>query len=172
MNNKTDFSSIIGMVLIGVILVWMMYSGGADAPVETQTNSEQVQENEAISSPASVVQEAVVDTLAPSNGLQARVFGLPDTQEDVILENDKLKIKISAKGARMTSAVLKEYKTYGGGALELIDPDRSDFSLLLTGEGEQVKSSDLIFELVKKSDSEAIYRLSHVIRFPIHHSFK
>lgn len=162
MNNKTDFSSIIGMVLIGVILVWMMYSGGADAPVETQTNTtEQVQEEEAMGSPAAVVEEAIADSIIPSNGLQARVFSLPDAQEDAILENDKLKIEISAKGARMTSAVLKDYKTYGGGVLELIDPDRSDFSLLLTGEGEQVKSSDLVFELVKKSDSEAIYRLSH-----------
>lgn len=161
MNNKTDFSSIIGMVLIGVILVWMMYSGGADAPMETQTNIEQTQKNESISSPAAFVEEAAPDSIIPSNGLQARVFNLPDTQEDVILENDKLKIEISARGARMTSAVLKDYKTHGGGVLELIDPARSDFSLLLTGEGEQVKSSDLIFELVKKTNSEAIYRLSH-----------
>lgn len=162
MNNKTDFSSIIGMVLIGVILVWMMYSGGADAPVETQSNTtEQVQEEEAISGPAAVIDEATADSIIPSNGLQARVFVLPEGKENAILENDKLKIEISANGARITSAVLKEYKTYRGGALELIDPNRSDFSLLLTGEGEQVKSSDLIFELVKKTNLEAIYRLTH-----------
>ena len=60
------------------------------------------------------------------------------------IENDKIKVTISKKGGRITSVVLKEYKTYDSLNLDLFDADSSAFNLQFST-GYNINTSDLYF---------------------------
>jgi YidC/Oxa1 family membrane protein insertase len=61
------------------------------------------------------------------------------------LENENLKVKLSNKGARIVSVVLKNYKTHDKKPLELFNEDSSSFNLNLNIENRVVNTSDLYF---------------------------
>lgn len=72
--------------------------------------------------------------------------------DTIILENDKLELKLSTKGAAPARIWLKEYKRYepGGNGPELLlfDPDSNRFEYAFNANGKEISTSDLFFEPV------------------------
>ncbi|RUA32840.1 MAG: hypothetical protein DSY76_00135, partial [Bacteroidetes bacterium] len=68
--------------------------------------------------------------------------------KDIIIENEKLKLKISKKGGVITFAQVKNFRTYDTLPLILFDKNTADFSILLNDK--QVQTRDLYFEPIVK----------------------
>lgn len=67
------------------------------------------------------------------------------------IENDKLIAKISNKGGRIVSVILKDYKTYSGQPLELFHEDSSSFSINFYAGNKAITTKDLFFETYNKN---------------------
>lgn len=112
-------------------------------------------------SDTSNTQNTVVDT----NG----VFGKQKngTENFYVLENEKIKAKISNKGAKIYSVELKEYKTFDGKPLLLFDGAKNQWNNKFYAGGELINTEEYYFETIGKSftvqatDSNSItFRLS------------
>jgi YidC/Oxa1 family membrane protein insertase len=67
------------------------------------------------------------------------------------IENDKIIAKISNKGGRIVSVILKDYKTYKGEPVELFHEDSSLFSINFYAGNKAISTKDLFFEAVGNS---------------------
>jgi YidC/Oxa1 family membrane protein insertase len=151
-----DRNSIIGFVLIAAILFgytwYSMPSAEEAARMQREQDSlavialeEQARRAAAEQPPAPVVVDTLaamaVDSLSGADSLNtdslravrlAQEFGPfhPAAQgqaEEVVLENERLQVAISTKGARPLLLRLKEYSTHGKTPLYLADPDSGDY---------------------------------------------
>lgn len=180
-NKGFDWNSFIGMILIGGILVWFAYSNqGSDeentASRPDTARTEQVEQPLEVSEPETTIPEvsAGTDDLVPGGSDSVTVAGavasekkqlgffnpVPEDLSATVLENEVLKVSIAPQGARIVSAVLKDYEKYGGGELDLIDPNRSTLSWEWNINGVPVPSDKLAFEKVRATSNEAIFKLS------------
>jgi YidC/Oxa1 family membrane protein insertase len=64
------------------------------------------------------------------------------------LENDLVKITLSNYGGRISSVVLKKYKTFYGTPVSLFDGDSSQFSLNFFAENKTISTKDLYFKII------------------------
>ncbi len=162
MNSKGN--SIIGFALIGVILLLFSWY-----------NSRQYQKNEAairayqdsvalanpvkedISTAAAPVMTAPAEEtpLYQSAMLQAAAHG--DAQL-VTLENDKLSVTLTTKGAQPWSVLVKDYFTYDSCALNLIGEGRSSLEYEINAD-QWVNTGELNFTVVSASAEAAVLRL-------------
>ncbi|MCU4157521.1 membrane protein insertase YidC [Carboxylicivirga sp. A043] len=76
-------------------------------------------------------------------------------QSFVTLENNLVKIKISTKGARIYSVVLKEYNTFEGNPVELMSGDQNRFGFYFTHSNRNFHTNDLFFNVAKSSSNKA-----------------
>jgi len=98
-----------------------------------------------------------------SQGLDLKKYGAfaaaaKGTDQDIIIENEVLKLKVSKKGGNITFAQVKNFRTYDTLPLIIFDKNTADFSLLLNDK--HVETRDLYFEpLVKgmESDQDSFY---------------
>ena len=129
---KTDLNSIIGFVLIGLIMIGYSYF----------SKPEEI--------PAQATEAAAQDTIKPAEqqalAIQAAEENLPDSLQDVqlreqfglfysplqadqeaktfTLENEKLRLEFSSKGAQLTGVELKDYQTYDSLPLMLVNANQ------------------------------------------------
>ena len=75
-----------------------------------------------------------------------------------VLENSKLKIVFSTKGAQPYSVQVKDYYTYDSTDLYIFRPGEGEYSINLYA-GESIKTSNFYFELVSNNGSEVVMRL-------------
>lgn len=75
------------------------------------------------------------------------------------LENSKLKIDFTSRGAQIKRVLIKDYYTYDSSALYLIDNDLSDMSLVFFTK-QRLSSSSFNFEAVEKTDTSLLFRLN------------
>ncbi len=148
-----DRNSIIGFVLIAAILfgyTWystptaeeaarMQRQQDSLAAVELEQRAEQAAAE--LPKPAPVVTIPVDTLLAGADSLNvdslrqalaADKYGVfhpssTGSVEEIVLENERMQIGISTKGARPTVMRLKEYSTYDKTPLLLADPDSGDY---------------------------------------------
>ncbi|MCT4665523.1 MAG: membrane protein insertase YidC [Flavobacteriales bacterium] len=160
-NKGFDKSSIVGMVLIGVILIWMQYAFSDDQEKENpKDKTEQTQEANTSKTVENKAEESVSSTpfaLVDSNGQTV-------AQESTIytLENEKVKIEIDSKGGRVVSAYLKEYTTWEEKPVNLIHKDKSAFDLVYAQQGKKVHTQDMYFQAQEqKTDDAQILALSY-----------
>ncbi|MCQ2342057.1 MAG: membrane protein insertase YidC [Paludibacteraceae bacterium] len=86
--------------------------------------------------------------------------------KEIILENDKLRLHIAAKGGRIAQAELKEYKAYGDtvNPLTLFRADESDMSFtLITSNNRILTTRNLYFEPIQPNAQNVIMRLKSEI---------
>jgi YidC/Oxa1 family membrane protein insertase len=69
---------------------------------------------------------------------------LKGEDKDIVLENDKIKLKVSTLSGAITYAEVKDYVTYDSLPLVLFNKETSNFSFLLNNQ--QVQSNELFFE--------------------------
>ncbi|MFA6676691.1 MAG: membrane protein insertase YidC [Bacteroidales bacterium] len=82
-----------------------------------------------------------------------------DTAKIYTLENSKLKLNYTTKGAQLSQTLIKNYFTYDSLALHLIKENASEFGLQLYT-GQYVNTKDFVFRAVKSNDSLLVMRLN------------
>lgn len=118
---KTDTNAMIGFLLIGAILLWLIYD---------RQNSEKIPEKEKINLKKSIQKKKNPEKKIPKKDSIKNTEILKE--EFITLENDVLKLTFTNKGGQIKKAALKKYKTYDKKTLFLID-DSSFLNLDLEG---------------------------------------
>lgn len=78
--------------------------------------------------------------------------------EMVVLENSKIRIQLTSKGAQPYSVKVKDYYNYDSTELYLFRPGQSEYSLRVYA-GEYIKTSNFNFTVASASDSVVVMRL-------------
>jgi len=150
---KTDFNSIIGLVLIGLVLFWFTFNQSKleDAQIaeEPLKNSEQQ-----VDAPASVQYEEtsfeLSDSLASQQlqdkfGAFALAASAVDNGAKFYLENDFIRVELASKSARITNVISKEYQTYDSLPVEFLREDSSLFNLTFWAQNRRLQTKDFVF---------------------------
>ncbi len=191
-----DKNTTTGFLLIGAVLMAFLYLNKSNEE-ETPKESGQIDSNEiqnVISEIPKPIQDAKIDnsfisrndTLAlnaqnkVSEEINRSKFGLfykgaEGVDNEAILQNSKIRLSFSSKGARINSAELVElkpdgiykYRTHGdfvdsiNNPIKLFEKENSYQSLRIIDEdkGIPIKTSDLYFNLISSSESNLTYRL-------------
>jgi YidC/Oxa1 family membrane protein insertase len=164
---KLDINSLIGFLLIGGILLWMLYMNpSAPEVVEEPANDEVVvtpdaqvevpQYNDALQETDS----AAVARAAARLGAFGYSATLPSASENTTsVENDVLALNFSNKGGYLSEARLKNYKTFDSIPIYLIKDDNASFNLSFsTVDGRVLNTKDLYFEptVTKNGDNTIV----------------
>ena len=163
MNDKR--SSIIGFALIGIIL--LLFSWYNTKQVNQRQQEALLRDSLATVAALERGEEAEADT----TGLDESVLDAGEDYQDqylnqasqaenayYTLENDKVAIRISSKGAQPYEVRIKDYYTYDSADLFLVRPNKSLFDLELNT-NQWVNTSDLHFRPVESTDSTLTLRL-------------
>ena len=153
--NKTDYNSLIGFALIGVVLFWFLNEQAKVEEVMLQNASEEVQTKEDMTS--SVKDVSIVSMLNDSSsyvytdlkeayGAFSGAASKEDISDKFYLENDLIKVEVAAKGARVTSVYLKEYQTHDSLPLNLLREDSSRFNFTFWAQNRRLQTSDFVFD--------------------------
>ncbi len=169
MDNKR--SSIVGFALIGIIM--LLFSWYNTKQYEKRQQEAMVRDSLATATaiqngedPAQADGTALADSTALDNPSEAaeeyRHHYLNEASKAetawYTLENDKIKVRISSKGAQPYEVLIKDYYTYDSTALFLVRPDKSLFDLELNTD-QWLNTSDLHFRPVGYTDSTLTLRL-------------
>ena len=153
--NKTDYNSLIGFALIGVVLFWFLNEQAKVEEVMLQNASEEVKTKEDMTS--SVKDVSMVSVLNDSSsyvssdlkeayGAFSGAASKEDLSDKFYLENDLIKVEVAAKGARVTSVYLKEYQTHDSLPLNLLREDSSRFNFTFWAQNRRLQTSDFVFD--------------------------
>jgi len=170
-----DKNSIIGFILIGAILFgftwWQSRNYRQQAAVQAQIDSvarverlaQQAKDSAARAELEAKAQEqgvSVEELIKPASVYKDTVLNSASRAdaELVALENDKVKVVFSTKGAQPYSVTVKDYKKYGGDELVLINPEKSLLGITLYA-GEKINTKDFVFNVVAKTDSTLVMAL-------------
>ena len=162
---KFDFNSLIGFVLIGAILVWMLYQNAPTAEeLEAEKAKKELVQNQKDTIDLKEVNTPITDTIVEntetevSDSLQTEAnkiqFGsfayaqsLPTATDNyTLLENDVLELKINNKGGYIHEARLKNFKTFDSIPVYLIKENNASFNLQFQAENRYLNTRDLYFE--------------------------
>jgi YidC/Oxa1 family membrane protein insertase len=171
---KFDLNSLVGFLLIGGILLWMLYM---NKPTEEELQAEQAKTEAAAKEEAAAeksqqnttLAQAISDTMgatAPSDSLAfeqlknklgsfAYSGTLPSANDaTTIFENDVLLLKISNKGGYITEALLKNFTKYDSVPVYLIKDGNASLDLQFSAENRSLNSKDLFFEPTLSKNGE------------------
>ena len=169
-----DINSLLGFVLIGAILVWMLYM---QKPTEEEQQAEkanteaaakekeasETQQNEETNLEEATQELAVAnaqDSVAVAklqNKLGSFAYSgtLPSAKENTtVIENEVLHLEISNKGGYITEARLKNHTTYDSVPVSLIKNGNSTLNLQFSAENRLLNTKDLFFEPSVSSNGE------------------
>lgn len=151
---KLDINSLIGFILIGGILIWMLYMNQT-APEEITPEGETEQ---IVKSPEPGVEEPeTLPVTSDSTALAAAqsklgAFGYSATlasasENTTVVENDLLELKIANKGGYISEARLKNFKTYDSIPVYLIKDGNASFNInFTTTDGRVLDTQNMYFE--------------------------
>jgi YidC/Oxa1 family membrane protein insertase len=163
---KFDVNSLIGFVLIGGILVWMLYLNKPSEEevqaekAKTEAAAKEKEAQEAVAEKEVTLEQATqelsiantgdslaLDKLKNRLGSFAYSGTLPSAQDaTTVLENDVLSLTISNKGGYITEARLKQYSTFDSIPVYLIKDGNASFNLQFSSENRLLNSEELYFE--------------------------
>ncbi len=164
-----DKNSVIGFILIAVIFVGftMFQSGQARKRAELQAQLDSVARVEALARQAAEADR--VDTTVADLAVQT-AEALPiykDTSLEaashaaaqiVTLENSKIKVDFTTRGAQPYAVMVKDYKNFDSTDLYLFKPGAAEYSLSVYA-GEAIRTRDFNFVVAGQTDSTVVMRL-------------
>ena len=150
---KFDVNSFIGMILIGGILLYWMYSSQPEVDPNATTSSEQVIDSTKTNTNSNVttITPLVNDSLKQVN-LQNQLGSFASsvingTEGTTTIENDKLLLRIDNKGGQIVEALIKGYKTFDSLPLHMIKDNNASFNINFgTTDNRILNTKDLFFE--------------------------
>jgi len=159
-----DKNSLTGFVLMFLILlVFNFFFLPTNEEIEKEVNSNPIElkttQNQEIDEDSNTInQESLYSKINKSDfGIFSESSFAKD--EEVVLENEKIKLVISNKGGQIKSVVIKEgpnqkkYTTYTGEELEIFNSDSSVFNLNFST-GISINTKDLFFKPIFYNTSE------------------
>ena len=170
-------SSIVGFALIGIILLGFSWYNSvqfnkrqreafvadsiAAARLAEQMRAEQAASGIADSAAAFAGQpqgqQPVAEPAVYKDSLMEAAFRKP--AEYYTIENDKLSVDFTTKGAQMYSALIKPYYRYDSTALYFIRPGKSNYNVRFFTD-QSISTEDLVFDLAEKTDTSITMRLN------------
>lgn len=175
---KFDLNSLIGFLLIGGILIWMLY---LNKPTEAELQAEKAKTEAAAKEEAQAekskqditLAQATSDTMDSAKPGDSLAFEQlknklgsfaysgtlsSATDETTILENDVLKLEISNKGGYIVEALLKNFHKYDSVPIYLIKDGTASLNLQFSAENRTLNSQDLYFEptLTKNGEDQVL----------------
>jgi YidC/Oxa1 family membrane protein insertase len=159
--NKLDFNSIIGFVLIFGILIWIMYQNkpseatiaAEKAKKEQLANTNKAVANQVAATPTVVVAGDSVQLAQAQKTLGNFAYSatLPSAKGGfTTIENELVKLKIANKGGYIVEATLKnieKFKKGSGQLVELIKDNNANLNIQLqTSDNRTLNTKDLYFE--------------------------
>lgn len=174
-----DRNSITGLILITLVLIGFWFINKPDAEqieaMRRQRDSlyqvELAKQQEELARAAQIAAEAAQldsisikdDSLATDLRLQkfGQLWPYVEGEESFYnLENEKIKLVLTNKGARIYSVELKEYKTHDGKPLILFDGDANVFGFPFSHDTKVFHTSDLYFNKVSQNDSTIVFEIA------------
>ena len=168
-----DKNSVIGFILIIAILFGFTFIQGKrnqkfqEAEMARQDSLAKVEAER-------LAQIAASDTLAfaaadsigmPSEPSQQSIYkdSLLDAAHvadaaEAVLENDKLEIRFTTRGAQPSSVRIKDYYNYDSTDLYLFRPEQAQYAISLYT-GEYINTADFNFEIAEQTDTTLVMRL-------------
>lgn len=165
---KFDINTMIGFLLIGAILLFMLWKNQPTpeelekqkteqaakeqqqkAEKEAEKKQEEISFKEAASELAIVNPKDSLSLLKLQNKLGSFAYSgtLSSAKENTtVLENEVLKLTISNKGGSIVEAQLKQHTIYDGSPVYLIKDGNSNFNLQFNAENRILNTKDLFFE--------------------------
>lgn len=170
---KFDVQSLIGFLLIGAIMIFMLYKNAneqkaeeaaAPAKVEqvvTTTPADKPALNNTPEAPAVLPGDSVgLARIKESLGSFAYGATLPSAKDDItIIENEVLELHVSNKGGFITEAKLKKFKTYDSIPVYLIKDGNAKFNLSFsTTDNRNLNTENMYFEphLSKNGENDVL----------------
>lgn len=161
-----DRNSITGIMLIALLVVGynIMFPPEMPAQAEETTQPTTVLVEEAPVQEATTITEnntpdSLVD-VANLNLYGSFAAAAKGSEEDVVIENEKIKLHIAPKGGRIVAAYLKEYQRSDSLPLNLLDRDSSRFNIQFFAENRAINTQDLYFQTVAHEENSVSMRLS------------
>jgi len=150
---KFDVNSFIGMILIGGILLYWMYSSQPEVDPNLTTSTEQVIDSTKTNtnSNATTITPLVNDSLKQVN-LQNQLGSFASSvingsEGTTTIENDKLLLRIDNKGGQIVEALIKGHKTFDSLPLHMIKDNNASFNINFgTTDNRILNTKDLFFE--------------------------
>ena len=140
---RFDPLQFIGFILIALILTWMLYNNNPEnypAEKEKVTNVEPDQNKKDI-----IDSETNKNSFINSSDDLANFFKKPSKDFEKI-ENKKIELEVSTKGANISKLRLKEFDNYEKSPLFLINQDNSDFNVeIFLSDGRILNTSEMYF---------------------------
>jgi len=160
---KFDLNSLIGFVLLGAIMLWYFYTNQPTPEELEKQKAEQVQDSIQKMNPVGNTEDVVKDTdysveqssdslayIQAQNSLGSFAYSasLPSAKEnETVLENNLVKIKVSNKGGQITEVLMKNYKTYSMLPLYIVKDNNASFNIsFATQDNRNLQTKDLYFE--------------------------
>lgn len=168
---KLDVKSIIGFVIIGILLLWMIYN---QTPTQEELDREKAQKEQIEKAKqkqipdektASITQDSTLNDsvklqkLKGSLGAFAYSASLPSAKKEITeLNNGLLTLRISNKGGYIAEANINNFEQFSKGSnqrVELIKNNNADFNLQFkTADNRILNTRDLYFEPVVTKEGE------------------
>jgi len=164
---KFDFTSFIGMLLMGGLMLWWMNSNKSDEVKPEETNpTEQVSTTNQPTTATTTYANDSLKQIALQNQLGAFAkSGMTASDGETEIENELVKLTISNKGGQITKALVKNFKTYDSLPLYLIKDKNASFNINFgTTDNRILNTQDLYFEpsLTKNGDNTVLSMKSKV----------
>ncbi|MGY5850189.1 membrane protein insertase YidC [Salegentibacter sp. F14] len=154
---KFDVQSLIGFLLIGGILLWMLYNNTpTEEELEAEQNTEQVEipgntdanKPETQTQPAEIQDSTAMAQAREQLGAFGYSAGLASaSDQSTTFANDVLELKIDNKGGSISQARILDFKTYDSIPVYLIKDGNASFNLnFTTTDGRVLDTQNLYFE--------------------------
>ena len=140
---RFDPYQFIGFILIALILTWMLYQNNPENYPAEKNKVTNVEPSENIN--GSIDNKTIENGLINSSDDLANLFVKPSVDFEQI-ENQKIEIEISTKGANISKLRLKEFDDYKKTPLFLINEDNTDLNLQINlSDGRILNTSEMYF---------------------------
>jgi len=164
-----DKNSVIGFVLIAAIFIGFTFfqTKQARKRAELQAQLDSVALVESLARQAAEADRTVSlpDSAAAPQAAPVSIYkdslleSASHAEERIItLENSKIKVQFTTRGAQPYAVMVKDYKNYDSTDLYLFKPGGAEYSLSLYA-GEAIRTRDFNFQVAEQSDSTLVMRL-------------
>ena len=160
-NNK---STIIGWILIAAVMVGFIWiNKPTEEQLAEQARLRAAQDSIALVQAQQELDQSMAEARYNQTLLQDTTSALYQAaqgeEQTFTLENEVVRLTFSNRGARVTSAILKEYTNQEGLPLELFNQDDESINFMLDGKNENIVTEKLYFEPVEVTENTLIFRM-------------
>ena len=160
-NNK---STVIGWILIFAVMVGFIWMNQpTEEQLAEQARLRAVQDSIALVQAQQELDQSMAEARYNQTLLQdstsALFLAAQGEEQTFTLENELVRLTFSNRGARVTSAILKEYNNQEGLPLELFNQDDESINFMLDGKNENIVTEKLYFQPVVVTDSTLVFRM-------------